>query len=117
MAKVLLILSFICFSFCTYAQVDTAQAQKELPITPSTEEQLENITENNADVETEDDSYLQELAQYTRHPLNLNTADEVQLQELKLISPIQIRNLFRYRQLLGNLVNIYELQAVPGWNI
>ena len=41
----------------------------ELPTRPiiqpnsNVEQQLENITENNADLETEDDSYLQEMIQ------------------------------------------------------
>ena len=33
-------------------------AQVTEPITSNTEQQLENITENNEDIETEDDAYL-----------------------------------------------------------
>ena len=81
------------------------------------EQQLENLTEATEDAETEDDSYLQRLQAFTRDPLNLNYADEGQLEELKILSPIQITNFLLYRKLLGPLLNVYELQAVPGWDI
>ena len=46
-----------------------------------------------------------------------NTADENELKELRLLNPMQIANLIIYRNLFGKFINIYELQAVPGWNI
>jgi DNA uptake protein ComE-like DNA-binding protein len=98
-----------------FAQVtDTANAG--LP-TSTAEQQLENITENNEDVETEDDSYLQEMVQFQKDPININTADDILLKELIALTPLQIQNLVAYRSVLGKLINIYELQAVPGWNI
>ena len=60
---------------------------------------------------------MQELVHFLKDPLNLNYADEGQLQELKLLSPMQISNLISYRNLLGNFINIYELQAIPGWDV
>jgi hypothetical protein len=84
---------------------------------PAVEQQLENLTESSEDVETEDDSFVQELVHFIKDPVNLNYADEGQLQQLKILSPVQISNLISYRKLLGNLINIYELQAIPGWNI
>ena len=39
------------------------------------------------------------------------------VQELKLLSPLQISNLISYRNLLGHLINIYELQSIPGWDV
>lgn len=84
---------------------------------PTTEQQIENITENNADEETEDDSYLQQMENYLRHPVNINTADEAELRELIVLTPLQIQNIIAYRSLFGNFVNIYELQAVPGLDV
>lgn len=102
---------FLCLFFLP--QLLLAQT----PETPMiTEQQLEAITENNDDTETEDDSFLQSMHQFIKYPLNLNTADATQLKELVILSPIQIQNLLNYRNLLGNFINLYELQAVPGWN-
>ena len=85
--------------------------------TPATEQQLENITENNEDAETEDDYYLQQMQQYIKNPINLNTGGETALKELRILNPIQIQNLILYRNLFGKFINIYELQAIPAWNI
>lgn len=90
---------------------------KEPTVDPSVEQQLENITENNDDTETEDDGYLQELSQYRKNKLNLNTATADQLVALRFVNSLQIESLISYRSSLGLLVNIYELQAVPGWDV
>lgn len=97
----------------TYAQDNPP----EPAVPPVVEQQLENITESGDDVETEDDSYIQELTHYIREPVNLNYATQGQLEEFKFLSPIQISNLLAYRNLLGNFINIYELQAIPGWDV
>ena len=81
------------------------------------EQQMENLTENSEDIETEDDAFLQEMQHFLDDPLNLNYATEADLKELKIITPLQIQSLLSYRKLFGNFVNIYEVQAVPGWNV
>ncbi len=112
MRKISICISFLIASLFAHAQVVT-----EVPVSPATEQQLENITENSEDAETEDDSYLQELVQFLRNPVNINRADEQQLSELRILSPIQIQNFLRYRSRLGKLISLYELQAIPTWNI
>ncbi len=107
----------ICYSLFFFVCAGINAQVKEPASNSNTEQQLENITENNADVETEDDSYLQEMAQYQKNPLNINTASESMLKNLRVLSPVQIQNLIDYKNLLGKLINIYELQAVPGWDI
>ena len=108
----------LCFTFLLQCIFYSAKAQ-ETPATPPViiEQQLENLTENSEDVETEDDSYLQAMQQFLDDPVNLNTASESDLKELKILTALQIQNLISYRNLFGNLINIYELQAVPGWNV
>ncbi len=105
----------ICF---TFSKIVVAQNNTKLPqqMGTATEQQLENITENNADEETEDDSYLLELSQYQKDPVNINE-DVTPLTALHLISPLQLENLIAYRRYLGNLISIYELQSLPGWDI
>ncbi len=107
--------TIICLFLCISVEFAKAQVVPPDPTEPPpvVEQQLENLTESNDDVETEDDSYLQGLAHFIKNPINLNYADEGLLQELKLLSPIQIGNLISYRNLLGNFINIYELQAIP----
>lgn len=101
---------FIACFFC-YVQQGAAQ---ELP--PATEQQLENLSELTED-ETEDDSYVQQLQYYQAHPLNLNTATAEELQTLNLLSPLQVAHFIAYRKLFQNLISLYELQAVPLWDV
>jgi DNA uptake protein ComE-like DNA-binding protein len=87
---------------------------QEIPV--STEQQLENQTDADQG-ETEDDAWLQDLEHFRKDPLNLNTADAEELKQLRIISDLQIANLLSYRNLFGRFVHIYELQAVPTWDV
>lgn len=87
---------------------------QEIPV--NTEQQLENLTDADQ-AETEDDSYLQQLEYFRKNPVDLNTADVNELKELRILTDLQIESLVSYRRLLGKLISIYELQAVPAWDI
>ncbi len=114
----------IIVTSCFYFLLISSSAQApEKPVKPiiqpntNVEQQLENITENNADIETEDDSYLQEMIQYQRNPININTASASLLTGLRILTPMQVQSFINYRGLLGNFISLYELQAVPGWDV
>lgn len=94
-----------------------AQEPIEPVISEEIKNQLENMTEENEDVAPDDDSYFQAIEFYLRHPINLNNVYREQLMELRILSEMQISNFMIYRKLFGNLVSIYELQAIPGWDI
>ncbi|MFT3933328.1 MAG: helix-hairpin-helix domain-containing protein [Chitinophagaceae bacterium] len=91
-------------------------AQESGEISTDKEQQLENMAET-TETTPVDDSYLQQLAFYKKHPLNINTATKDELAEFNLLTDPQIEQLLQYRSLLGKLITIYELQAVPGWDI
>ncbi|MBN8787255.1 MAG: helix-hairpin-helix domain-containing protein [Terrimonas sp.] len=81
------------------------------------EQQIENITEQNEDMEATDDSWMQQMEWLKKSPLNLNTVNVEDLESLQILNPLQIENFISYRKLLGKLISIYELQAVPEWDI
>ena len=103
---ILLTLFTINYSLFTFGQ--------EIPV--STQQQLENQTDADQG-ETEDDSYLQELEQFRKSPINLNNADADELKQLRILTDLQIANLIAYRNLFGKLISVYELQAVPSWDV
>ncbi|MEO7802113.1 MAG: hypothetical protein ABIR81_08945, partial [Ginsengibacter sp.] len=107
----MLFITSLLFSKFSYSQ--------DLPQTlpPTVEQQLETLTENNEDEETEDDSYLQDLQQYIKNPINLNYASESDLRVLKFITPLQVYQLQSYISAFGKLIDMYELQAIPGWSL
>ena len=92
-------------------------AQVNVPASTATEQKLESNTESNADLETEDDAWLQQLHHFIKDPLNLNTAVEQDLVQLQILTPLQAGNFFSYRKIFGPFLSIYELQAIPGWNL
>lgn len=100
--------------YCIFCFVTANTFAQEVP--NETEQQLENLTEAE-DAETEDDYYLQELSHYKKSPLNLNNAEAEDLQDLRVLTDLQIQNFLSYRRLLGKLISVYELQAIPSWDI
>src|SRR3954468_17004672 len=78
------------------------------------EVEIENMAERSETI-TEDDSHWEELKNYHRHPLNINRVTEAELNQLGIVSNVQVHNFISYRSLLGKLVHLNELQAVPGW--
>src|SRR6476659_8501480 len=102
MKKLLLIVMGTCLSLLGICQ--------NIPA----EQQLEDLIAAN-ESEIEDDSYIQQLDRFRKEPVNLNTADETELKELRIVTDLQIESLISYRRLFGALIDIYELQAVPSW--
>ena len=99
--------------FTIHYSLFTCCAQ-EIP--PSVEQQLENLTDLEQ-TETEDDSYLQQLELYRRNPININTAEANELRELRILTDLQLVNFISYRRIFGKFVSIYELQAIPTWDV
>jgi hypothetical protein len=78
-------------------------------------EQFER-TAQNRDGSTIPDTDIQEIVVLSKQPLHLNSANAAALTASGLFTPLQVSNFIRYRQLFGQLLSIYELQAVPGWD-
>lgn len=93
-----------------------AAAQEQQTVSPVYEQQLENQAERQEGI-TEDDTRWQQLEFLQKHPLNVNEANEDELKALHLLSDLQISNFLRYRNMLGPLVDVYELQAIPTWDV
>ncbi|MCS3796018.1 ComEA family DNA-binding protein [Niastella sp. OAS944] len=89
---------------------------QERPAEPVNEQQLEMQAEREEGV-ADDDTQWQQLLYLQKHPLNLNAVTENELKTLRLLSDLQISNFLLYRKQLGALLNIYELQAIPGWDV
>jgi hypothetical protein len=105
----LLAVMALCSSILARAQ-DTIQ-DKEV------EQRIENIAES---LENEDIDYttlLDELEQYRRNPLNLNTATRDELEALLILDDVQINNLLQHIKKNGKLIAIYELQSIDGFDL
>ena len=103
---------FILICFLAFAQLVCGQ---EPPVI--VQENLERMADANGTETEKDNDYLQQLDEYRRHPLPVNSASPEELAGLHLLSALQIGRLLDYRRLSGALVDLYELQAVPGWDL
>ncbi|WP_375416409.1 ComEA family DNA-binding protein [uncultured Hymenobacter sp.] len=109
--RVLLIPHFSFFIF------DSSQAQ-DYPRRPPDLDRLtqELFAEITSDQVPYEDLY-ETLLQYYQTPLNLNTATREQLRALLLLSETQIGALLAHRAATGELLSLYELQIVPGFDL
>ncbi|MBK9336047.1 MAG: helix-hairpin-helix domain-containing protein [Lewinellaceae bacterium] len=85
---------------------------------PATGELLENFFRDNEQASESDvQMFLEYLENLRRRPLDLNRATREDLFAMRLLNEIQIENLLRYREQFGPLLNAYELQAIPAWEL
>lgn len=63
------------------------------------------------------EALYENLLQLRAHPQNLNTMSAAELQALHVLTPIQIKQLLNYRDTAGSFVSIYELQAIPTFDL
>jgi hypothetical protein len=103
-----LILALILF--CTIQNISAQQDD------PAVSELLENFFRSNEGAsESDAQLFLERLETLRQSPLDLNTATREDLLSLQLLNELQVEELLNYRRKLGNLLNIYELQAIPTW--
>jgi hypothetical protein len=59
----------------------------------------------------------EQLNYFYEHPINLNETEGVELEDLGLLTTIQISDLIRHRKLFGKLMTLYELQSLTFWDL
>jgi len=105
---------FLLFSFSLNAQKNEKDDVDELP--DGAQEYIENIVaDSEADFDFDGIFYL--LRTYQRKPLDLNRATSEELGDLRLLTSLQINALIEYRNSIGRLIDIRELQAVPEFDL
>lgn len=57
------------------------------------------------------------LLQYYQTPINLNTATREELRSLLLLNENQITTLLNHREANGDLLSVYELQSIEGYDL
>ncbi len=60
---------------------------------------------------------IETLEGYLENPIDLNRADEAELQSLQLLSDGQVFNFLEYRRTAGPLIALYELQSIPSFDL
>ncbi|MEM7105175.1 MAG: helix-hairpin-helix domain-containing protein [Bacteroidota bacterium] len=113
----IILFCLIAFASLSHAQKDSSFVDSPLyDIDPVTREYIENIVED-SDAEFDFVDIFDRLETFRRKPLNLNKATEEDLAGIGLLTSFQAIALVRYRAIAGDLISIYELQAVPGFDL
>ncbi|HTE32324.1 MAG TPA: helix-hairpin-helix domain-containing protein, partial [Chryseolinea sp.] len=87
---------------------------------PSTEIDLSKIADELYAVQDGDIDYealYDNLMQILSDPINLNRATDEDFKFLHVLTSHQIQNLINYRKENGSLLSVYELQAVPDFDL
>ena len=112
-SKQLLAILFLLVSVQLFGQVDDEIIRQRM-----IEQRIEAIVENLDDgVELDYTTLFDQFDYFLENPLNLNKATVQDLQQLYLLSEIEILNLQRHIDEYGPLKDIHELQAVEGWTL
>lgn len=69
------------------------------------------------DLDLNYEDLYENLALLLAHPLNLNKASAEELRFLNLLTEEHVQNLMLYRTENGPLLSVYELQAIPGFDL
>jgi hypothetical protein len=112
---------FIVFNFSFFfpAFINQSSAQDTIQKADDSEvqQQLENLAEENQNEEADYTTLLDLLNQFKEHPVNLNNTNKEELEQLQLLTDIQINNLFDHLKKNGKLITIYELQGIRGFDL
>lgn len=103
---ILFVLLF-CFAFVGVAQERNTIIQQR----------IEFISEQLESEDIDLTNVVEALTYRLDHPLNLNSARAEDLEELGLLSDVQINDLLLHRKLFGNFISIYELQSLTYWSL
>lgn len=102
-----LIFLFVAVNSVVYSQ------QKEEII----QQRIEFISEQLESEDVDLTNVLEILTYRYERPLNLNNAEKEDLQELNLLTDVQINDLLLHRELFGKFISIYELQSLKYWDM
>ncbi|PQA54126.1 ComEA family DNA-binding protein [Siphonobacter curvatus] len=98
---------------CLFPLTSYAQEPVRPELDPNT--LIENLLPNQSENITED--VLDNLYQLFQQPLDLNAATFEELSALYILAEQQLTSFFQYRQQAGPLVSLYELQAIPDFDL
>ncbi|MFL5753142.1 MAG: ComEA family DNA-binding protein, partial [Bacteroidia bacterium] len=78
---------------------------------------IEILSEQNQQEDADYTNLVETLNNFRANPINLNNTSKDELEDLQLLTEIQINNLLNHIEKNGRLITIYELQGVRGFDL
>jgi hypothetical protein len=104
-----------CVLMATFLQPLMIFSQQ--PDETDVQEIIENFARSEDAEDFSFDASIDDLENLKKRPLDLNKASRGEIAEIVLLSPQQIAELQKYILKHGKLISIYELQAIPLWDV
>jgi len=105
---------FLIFIFTFIVGISFSQEEEKNQVI---QQRVEFISEQLEDEQIDLTDVTEVLIFRLDHPLNLNSAKWEDLQELYLLSDLQINDLISHRNTYGKYISIYELQSLKYWDM
>lgn len=103
--------------FVVNAQSDSTNSKSNEQVDEMINQNVELLSEQLQSEDGDLTSLTDVWTYYKSHPLNLNRVSAEELKELQLLNDIQINSLLKHREKNGNLISIYELQSINGFDL
>src|SRR5690606_8551900 len=81
------------------------------------QQRIEFISEQLESEEIDLTNVIEVLTYRIETPLNINATDKESLEELGLLTEVQINDLLLHRKQFGKFISIYELQSLRYWDM
>ncbi len=112
LSSILLLLVVILNTLCTYNCKAQEYPRKEIDLNEIADELY-----GFQDLDLNYEELYENLVQLLSEPMDLNKVNAEELRFLKIVSEAQITNLIKYREENGDFLSVYELQAIPGFDL
>jgi len=99
---------------CLLNVVGKLSAQEKSDIV---QQRIEFISEQLESEDIDLTNVMEALNYYYEHPMNLNSATAEDLEELNLLTDVQISDLLIHIKVFGKLITVYELQSLEYWDL
>ena len=80
------------------------------------QQRIEFISEQLQSEDLDLTNFIEQLNFYYDNPININASTGEDLDELNLLSSVQINDLLLHRKAFGKFMTIYELQSLKYWD-
>ena len=97
---------------CSFGLAQQTQDKTEI-----VQQRIEFISERFQSESIDLTNIIEHLNYFYEHPINLNETQGVELEDLGLLTTVQVTDLLRHRKLFGKLMTMYELQSLTFWDL
>lgn len=104
---------YVCLIVCLIRPVSAQEKGKMAYRT--FEDLMEELAENSEEA-PDYTSLYEDLFEYYQNPLNINEAEQDDIEKLQFLNELQINNLVDYRNRYGKIYSVYEIPLIEGFS-